>query len=407
MNKSVERKMDLLYHDLMLPEETQEIRKKVREFADRVVAPRAYEIASLEESVENFPRDVFDAMAEEGLFQIPFPKEVGGMGLEYPTCATAVAVEELAYYSNSVAAIFDVQCILSGMALMYGSDDLKKRYLMPMIKGDVIGSFATTEPDASSDLSIRAMKSEGVKKGNDTYIVNGQKRFITNGPVADYVCVLVKIEDKMTKLVIDLDSPGVRVGEPDKKMGNRGQLTCDLHFNNVEVPVTNRIGEEGKGLHISLGTLTYGRIGIAASGAGMAQAAFDLGADYLSRREAFGQPLVKFQYWQFRWAERAIQIENSRNLYSKAALLRDRGVEFPEPEAAGAKYYATECAGDLARDAIQVFGGYGFLRELGDDGSRCEVEQIYRDCKIAEIYEGTNEIQKMVLARTIFGRKLV
>jgi alkylation response protein AidB-like acyl-CoA dehydrogenase len=405
MSNPVERKMDSLYHDLILPEEAQEIRKKVRAFADRVVAPRAYDIASLEESVENFPRDVFDAMAEEGLFQIPFPKEVGGMGLEYPTCATAVAVEELAYYSNSVAAIFDVQCILSGMALMYGSDDLKKRYLTPMINGDVIGSFATTEPDASSDLSTRAMKSEAVKKG-DKYIVNGRKRFITNGPVADYVCILVKFEDKMVKLVIDLDSPGVRVGEPDKKMGNRGQLTCDLHFKDVEVPVSNRIGEEGKGLHISLGTLTYGRIGIAASGAGMAQAAFDKGADYLTRREAFGQTLVNFQHWQFRWAERAIQIENSRNLYSKAALLRDRGVEFPEPEAAGAKYYATECAGDLARDVIQVFGGYGFLRELGDDGSRCEVEQIYRDCKISEIYEGTNEIQKMVLARTIFGRDM-
>jgi alkylation response protein AidB-like acyl-CoA dehydrogenase len=401
----VERKMDTLYHDLILPEETQEIRKKVREFADRVVAPRAYEISTLEEAVENFPRDVFDAMAKEGLFQIPYPKEVGGMGLKYPTCATAVAVEELAYHSNSIAAIFDVQCILSGMALAQGSDDIKKRYLMPMIKGDIIGSFATTEPDASSDLSIRAMKSEGVKKGNK-YIVNGQKRFITNGPVADYVCILIKVEDQMTKLVIDLDSPGVRVGNPDKKMGNRGQLTCDLHFKDVEVPVENRIGEEGKGLHISLGTLTYGRIGIAASGAGMAQAAFDKGADYLVKRKAFGQSLVKFQHWQFRWAERAIQIENSRNLYSKAAMLRDRGVEFPEPEAAGAKYYATECAGDLARDVVQVFGGYGFLRELGDDGSRCEVEQIFRDFKIAEIYEGTNEIQKMVLARTIFGREL-
>jgi alkylation response protein AidB-like acyl-CoA dehydrogenase len=407
MSNPVERKMDSLFHDLILPEETHEIRKKVREFADRVVAPRAYEIATLEESVENFPRDIFDAMAEEGLFQIPFPKEVGGMGLEYPTCATVVAVEELAYYSNSVAAIFDVHCILSGMALMYGSDDLKERYLRPMIKGQIIGCFATTEPDASSDLSVRAMQSVAVRNNAGNYVVTGRKRFITNGPVANHVCVLVKEEEKMIELVIDLDSPGVRVGKPDKKMGNRGQLTCDLHFDNVEVPVTNRIGDEGKGLHIALGTLTYGRIGIAASGVGMAQAAFDKGADYLSTREAFGQKLVKFQHWQFRWAERAIQIENARNLYSKAAVLKDRGIEFPEPESAGAKYYGTECAGDLARDVVQIFGGYGFLQELGDDGSRCEVEQIYRDCKITEIYEGTNEIQKMVLARTIFGRKLV
>lgn len=402
----VERKMDSLYHDLILPEETLDIRKKVREFAERVVAPRAYEIATLEEAVENFPWDVFNAMAEEGLFKIPFPKEVGGLGLEHPTCATVVAAEELAYFSNSVAAIYDVHCILSGNALMYGSDDLKERYLKPMIKGEIVGSFATTEPEASSDISIRAMKSVAVKKDDGSYVVNGQKRFITNGPVANHVCVLVKVDDKMTELVIDLNQPGVTVGAPDKKMGNRGQLTCDLHFDNVEVPANNRIGEEGKGLHIALGTLTYGRIGIAATGVGMAQAAFDQGAAYLSSREAFGRKLVQFQHWQFKWAERAIQIENSRNLYAKAAVLKDRGTEFPEPESAGAKYYATECAGDIARDVVQIFGGYGFLRELGFDGSRCEVEQIYRDCKIAEIYEGTNEIQKMVLARTIFGRDI-
>jgi butyryl-CoA dehydrogenase len=164
------------------------------------------------------------------------------------------------------------------------------------------------------------------------------------------------------------------------------------------------IGEEGRGLHIALGTLTYGRVGIGASGVGMAQSAFDECIAYMKEREAFGKKIGQFQYWQFRMAERAIQIENARNLYSKAALRMDRSVEFPEPEAAGAKYYGTECAGDVARDAVQIFGGYGYMSRLGHDQSTYKVEEIYRDCKIAEIYEGTNEIQRLIIAREIFGK---
>lgn len=403
--KSVFRMQDKLYHDLILPDETLEIRAKAREFVDRVVSPRAYEIATTRESRDSFPRDVFIALAEENFFKIPYASQQGGLGLEYPCCATVVTVEELAYASNSIAAIYDVHCILAGHALEYGSDYIKDTYLKPMTKAEKIGCFATTEPNASSDLSSRSVQTTGVQHG-DKFIVNGQKRFITNACVADFVTALVNVEGQLSMLVIDLTSKGCRVGDPDIKMGNKGQLTSDIYFENVEVPVENLIRDVGKGLHAALGTLTYGRVGIAASGVGMAQAAFDESVAYMKDRAAFGKKIGQYQYWQFLMSERAIEIENARNMYSKAALRMDQGVEFPEPEAAGAKYYATELAGNMARDAVQIFGGYGYMQELSHNKSHYKVEQIFRDFKIAEIYEGTNEIQKMILSRTIFGKQL-
>ncbi len=397
------RMQDHMYHDLFSSDETQIIRKKAREFAVNEIAPRSYEIAHQEEQKENFPFDIFHKLAKEEFFKIPFPGEVGGLGLKYPVCATVVTVEELAYISNSIAAIFDVHCILAGHALMYGSEFIKKKYLSPLPLGARIGCFATTEPNASSELSVKALKTTAYKSGNK-YIVNGQKRFITNACVADYTTALVNIEGKLSMLVIDLDSNGCKVGIPDKKMGNRSQLTSDIYFENVEVPIENLIGNEGQGLPIALNTLTYGRVGIAASGVGMAQSAFDESVEYMKKREAFGSKIAQFQYWQFKLAERAVEIENARNLYLKAALRMDSGEKHPEPEAAGAKYYATQLAGDMARDGVQIFGGYGFMRALGHDNSSYKVEEIMRDYKIAEIYEGTNEIQKMIIARTIFGR---
>ncbi|MBN2187420.1 MAG: acyl-CoA dehydrogenase family protein [Dehalococcoidia bacterium] len=398
------RMQDRIFHDLILPQETQEMREKAREFAVREIAPLGHEIANKEESKESFPSDIFYKLAEGDFYKIPFPKEVGGLGLKYPVCATVVTVEELAYISDSIAAVYDVHCILAGHALMYGSDFIKQKYLRPMTTAEKIGCFATTEPIASTDLSLRALKTMATKKG-DKYVVNGHKRFITNSCVADFVTALVNTDGKLSMLVIDLNSKGCRVGEPDKKMGNKGQLTADIYFDSVEVPAENLILEEGRGLHIALGTLTYGRVGIGASGVGMAQSAFDESIEYMKKREAFARKIAQFQYWQFRIAERAIQIENARNLYSKAALRMDQGVEFPEPEAAGAKYYGTECAGDMARDAVQIFGGYGFMKLLEHDQSTYKVEEIYRDCKVPEIYEGTNEIQKLIIARELFGKE--
>jgi len=400
------RMQDRLYHDMILPGEAIDIRKKAREFAIKQVAPIGYQIAHTEETKDAFPLEIFRSLAQEDFFRIPFPEEFGGLGLKYPVCATVVTVEELAYVSNSIAAIYDVHCILAGHALMYGSEVLKQKYLRPMTLGNKIACFATTEPGASSELSPRTLKTTATKKGGK-YIVNGQKRFITNSCVADFVTTLVNTDGELSMLVIDLNLKGCNVGMPDKKFGNKGQLTADIHFTDVEVPSENLIGEEGKGLHIALGTLTYGRVGIGASGVGMAQSAYDECVEYMNNREAFGKKVAQFQYWQFKMAERAIQIENARNLYCKAALRMDNGVEFPEPEAAGAKYYSTQCAVDMARDAVQIFGGYGFMEVLGQDGSMYKVEEIYRDSKITEIYEGTNEIQKLIIAREIFGKSSV
>ncbi|MBD3338510.1 MAG: acyl-CoA dehydrogenase, partial [Candidatus Lokiarchaeota archaeon] len=368
MNKLPERMQNRLYHDLILPEKVLQIREKARYFAERYIFPESYKIGHQQEAKENFPEEIFQELAKHDFFKIPFSKEEGGLGLEFSTCSTCVAIEEIAYVSDSVASWFDVHCILAGHALCYGSDYIKKKYLKPMISGQKKGCFATTEPKASSDLSVNALNTKA-KVSGDKYIVNGQKRFITNACVADHVVALVNIENKLSMLVIELDTNGCKVGPPDIKLGNKGQLTSDIYFKDVVVPKENLVSEEGKGLHIALGTLTYGRVGIAASGVGMAQSAFDESVAYMKKREAFGKKLFQFQYWQFKLAERAIEIENARNLYSKAALRMDKGVEFPEPEAAGAKYYGTKVASDLARDAVQIFGGYGFLQKLMHDQS--------------------------------------
>jgi butyryl-CoA dehydrogenase len=392
-----------LSHEVFLPEEAQAIRTEVRGFVEKDVEPFAARIALQDESKEAFPRDVFDRMAAQGLYAIPFPAG-WGRGLKYPVLDTCVMLEELGYGSDSVAAIVDVHCIISGHVLMYAGDDLRTRYLKPLIAGDKVGSFATTEPDASSDLSLRSLKTTA-RKVNGGWRVNGQKRFITNACVADFVTCLVVADGKLCMMAIDLKQDGVKVGEPDRKTGNRGQLTSDIYFADAFVPEENLVGEPGTGLHIALGTLTYGRMGIAATGVGMAQRAFDECVAYMKHRTAFGKRLAEFQYWQFRLAEYAARIEGARSLYQKAAYRKDLGVEFPEPEAAMAKFTGTQLAVDMARDAVQIFGGYGYLRQLSHDGSTYKVEELYRDSKITEIYEGANEIQKMLVAREIFGKE--
>lgn len=396
------RLQDRLFHDVFLPEETKKIRAEVRDFATRVVEPVAHQIAQQEESTETFPWDVFREMGKQGLFRIPFPEKNGGRGLEYPTLAAVVTMEELAYASNSIAAIYDVQCMLAGQALSYGSEMLQEKYLAPLTRGEVVACFATTEPEASSDLS--SLKTIARKDG-DRWIITGRKRFITNAPVGDFVVALCSTGETSSMIVIDLDREGIRVGAPDKKTGNLGQLTADIILKDVEVPGENLVHEIGKGLRVALGSLTYGRIGIGATGVGMAQAALDESVDYMKRREAFGKKIAQFQYWQMRIAELVTEVENARSLCYKAAYRRDQGLEFPEPEAAMAKYYATKIAGDVAREAVQIFGGYGYMRALGADQSTYKVEQIYRDCKIAEIYEGTNEIQRFIIARQVFGKE--
>lgn len=400
------RQSDRIYHDLLCPGETTEIRNRARKIADAVVAPSSRQIANGDERVDGFPRAVFDALADAGLFRIPFGVEVGGEGLAQPVTATAVTIEELAYHSSSIAAVFDVHCILAGNVLTQGTTAQQHRWLRPVVDGTMVGAFATTEPEASSDLSPQAVQTAAIRQG-DNWILNGRKRWISNSPVAGFIVTLARTEDRLSMFIVDTTLPGVRVGAPDQKMGNRGQLTADVWFDDVELTDDALLGgRSGQGLRQALATLTLGRIGIAAAGVGMAQAAFDHAVGHLSNRQAFGRKLAANQHWQFLMAERATEIENARTLYLKAALRRDAGEVFPEPEASMAKFYGSRLAVDMARDAIQAFGGLGFARELSADGTPGPVEAIYRDSKIGEIYEGTNEVLKWVVARTIFGREI-
>ncbi|MBN1152192.1 MAG: acyl-CoA dehydrogenase family protein [Dehalococcoidia bacterium] len=401
-----ERLQGRIYHDWLLPEETRAIRAEMRRFVDDEVLPVAGELNTVVESREAFPTMLFRRMAEDGVFALPFSVSDGGRGLHYPLSAATVAMEELAYASDGLATIFDDHCVLPGIAMLHASESLKAHYLAPLIDGSAVACMAITEPEAGSDLRATTIKTRAVEHG-EYYVVNGHKRFITNAPVGDFMTTLCVVDDAMAMLVVDLHAEGVTVGPPDLKTGNRVQLTADVWLRDAMVPKSNLVGARGDGLRIALAALTWGRVLVGVSGVAMAQAALDECIHFMRNREMFGGRLSDMQHWQFLLAERATQITMARDLCYKAALRYDEGDHTPEPETAMAKYYGTQVAGDMARDAVQVFGGLGFITRLGADGSTCRVEQLYRDCKVAEIYEGTNEIQKRVIARTAFGREHV
>jgi len=406
VNTRPERLQNRLYHDWLLPEESRQVRAEVRRFVDEEVLPVADELNTVVEAVEAFPRRLFQRMAELGLYRIPFDSSPGGRGLRYPLCAATVAMEELAYASDGLATIFDDHCLLPGVALLHGTPACRERYLAPLMSGTKVACMAITEPDAGSDLRVETVSTRAAVRG-DCFVLNGQKRFITNSPVGDFATTLCVIDGRMCMLAVDLHSQGVRVGPPDLKTGNRVQLTADVWFDDVRVPIDHLLGSPGDGLRIALGALTWGRVAVGVSGVGMAQAALDESAGFMRERKMFGGSLADMQYWQFRLSERATQIAMARDLCYKAALRYDQGVRAPEPEVAMAKYYGTQVAGDTARDAVQVFGGLGFITRLGADGSGFRVEQVYRDCKVAEIYEGANEVQKRGIARLVLGKEYV
>lgn len=406
MNRTPERLQQRLYHDWLLPEEAREVRAEVRRFVDEEVLPVADDLNTAVESRDAFPWQLFNRMAQLDLFRIPFDSDCWGRGLRYPLSGATVAMEELSYASDGLAAIYDDHCVLPGIALLRGTGPVRAEYLKPLIDGSKVACMAITEPEAGSDLRVDTVLTRAVPQ-DGFFSLNGHKRFITNAPVGDFATTLCVIEGRLCMLVVDLHTSGVTVGPPDLKTGNRVQLTADVWFEDVAVPQEHLLGDFGEGLHIALQALAWGRVLVGVSGVGMAQAAFDESVWYMQKREAFGRKLADMQYWQFKLAERATQICMARELCYKAALRHDEGEEFPEPETAMAKYYGTQVAGDMARDAVQVFGGLGFITRLGADGSTCRVEQIYRDCKVAEIYEGANEIQKRVIARQVFGRGFV
>jgi alkylation response protein AidB-like acyl-CoA dehydrogenase len=403
---SVERLADRLFHDNQSPDETRGVRRRVREIAERYVAPASHRLANQDERDDGFPYEVFADLGRAGLFRVPFPTDVGGDGLDFPATATATAVEEIAYFSNSMAAVFDVHCILAGNALDQGSHEQRQLWLAPIVTGDIVGAFATSEPGASSDLSPQAVQTMA-ERCQGGWALNGRKRWITNSVAAGVIVVLARTGNQLTTFIVPTDAPGVSIGTADRKLGNRAQVTADVILQDVRLDESHVLGEVGRGLSVALQTLTYGRIGIGAAGVGMAQAAFDRTAAHLMTRSAFGTPLAAKQHWQFLMADQAAKLEAARTLYLKAALRLDAGDAFPEPEAAMAKLCGTRIAVDMARDAVQAFGGLGFTVERGADGLPGPVEAIYRDSKIGEIYEGANEVQQWVIARNIFGRDVV
>ena len=407
MTRQVKRFSDRLYDDLWLPEETIQVRDRVRQFAMEEIAPIAHTLNNAPESVEAFPWHLVKKLGDAGLFKVPFAREDGGEGLQYPALATMVMLEEVAYVCSGVAAcLIDVQLILFGHTLENASPAIKERLFPALCAGDIVGAFATSEPAASTDLSVAALQTEATRVTGG-YRLTGRKRWITNSPVAHYMFVLCKLEQSMTMLLVDMSAEGVTVGEPDKKMGNHSQLTADVVFDDVFVPQECLVGQEGKGLKAALNSLTLGRVGIGACGVGMAQAAFDFAVHHMESRSVFGKPLANYQYWQFRFADYATQLENARNLFVKAAMAQDTNRPTAANLCAMAKLVGSSLAGDVARDAIQVCGGYGFVKELAATGERYPLESIYRDSKIGEIYEGANEIQRLLVARAIFGKDAV
>ncbi|BBC39104.1 hypothetical protein SGFS_103980 [Streptomyces graminofaciens] len=313
--------------------------------------------------------------------------------------------EEIAYESSSMAGVYDGQCILVPQTLAAAQPALRKRLIPELVSGSTAFAFATSEPETSSDLTARRLSTVAERTGSG-YTVNGRQRWITNSVVAGWASVLCrdgKDGDRAVMLLIDLKSPGVTIGPPDLKMGHRGQITADIVLDDVAVPDECVLGAPGQGMRVALAALVRGRIGIGAAGVGLAQAALDLAVARLRTRHAFGAPLGAMQHWQYVMAGHATSIECARSLYQKAATLLDRGHD-AEAAAAMAKSYATKAAGDVVRDAVQVHGALGFVRQVGATGESVRLEEMYRDAKVLEIFEGANELQQWIISRRLIGR---
>jgi alkylation response protein AidB-like acyl-CoA dehydrogenase len=370
-----------------LTEEQQMLRKTVRDFAEAEVKPLA---RHLDETGE-FPRETFRKAAELGFTAVAFPEEYGGAGFDH--VSYAVVIEEISRCCASTGAILSVQnSLYCDPVYRYGTDEQKKKFLVPFLRGEKIGCFALTEPQAGSNAA--ALQTRAVLRG-DRYVVNGTKAWITNGGVADAIVLFAntapeKGERGITALIVETNTPGFKVGKEEKKMGIHATACTELSFTDCEVPVANRLGNEGEGYKIALATLDGGRIGIAAQAVGIAQGAFEEALRYSQQRMAFGQPIAQFQAIQFMLADMATEIDAARLLTYKAAWKQDTGARF-SMDASIAKLFASEMATRVTHKAVQIHGGYGYSREY-------PVERMYRDARITEIYEGTSEIQRLVIA---------
>ena len=375
-------------------EKHEALRAKVREFAEAEVKPFAFEW----DQESKFPRGVVDKMAALGIMGLPFPTEYGGAGADVLTYA--IAVEELSRVDGGVGVILSAHTSLGTWPIFaYGTEEQKQKYLPPLCKGEKLGAFGLTEPNAGSDAG--RTETTAVLQG-DYYLLNGEKIFITNGGEADtYVVFAVTTPGTGTKgisaFIVEKGWEGFTFGDHYDKMGIRSSATCQLLFENVKVPKENLLGNEGDGFKIAMATLDGGRIGIASQALGIAQGAYESAVEYAKDREQFGKPVAFQQAISFKIADMATKLRASRMMVYSAAELKEAHAPYAM-EAAMAKQYASDMALEITNDALQIYGGAGYLK--GSD-----VERFYRDAKITTIYEGTNEIQRVVIAASILGRE--
>ena len=374
--------------NLDLSEEHELVRRTVRDFAQERIAPVAEEL----DREHRFPYDIVAELAELGLMGIPVPEEYGGAGGD--TLSYAIAVEELTRVDSSVAITVAAHTSLGTMPfLLYGTEEQKREWLPDLASGKRLAAFGLTEPGAGSDAGATRTRAE-LRDGS--WVVNGSKIFITNAGTDITACVTITAltdEDEVSNIVVPNGTPGYEVSAPMRKMGWRASDTRELSFRDCAVPEGNLLGERGAGFRQFLEILDGGRISVAAMGLGLAQGAYDLAMGYAREREQFGKPIASFQAIQFALADMATEIEAARGLVYRAAWLKDEGRPFAL-EAAMAKLYTGELSKRVADRALQVHGGYGFMDEYA-------VSRLYRDQKVLEIGEGTNEVQRMVIARQL------
>jgi alkylation response protein AidB-like acyl-CoA dehydrogenase len=379
--------------NIQLNDEHQLLRETVRRFAEEVVAPRAKEI----DQTGEFPRGFFDQAAELGLGGVAIPEQWGGAGMDL--VSYCLVIEEISRVCATSGVILSVNnSLVCDPIHTFGNDDQKERFLKPLAAGEKLGCFGLTEPGAGSDAA--GLRSTA-KRDGDFYILNGNKVFITNGTHADVALVFASVDLEkrhkgITAFLVPTDTPGFSHGEHEHKLGVNASGTTELAFEDMRVPVTDRLGEEGEGFKIAMATLDGGRIGIAAQAVGIAQGAMDAAIKYAKEREQFGKPISSFQAIQFYLADMSTDLDAARLLTWKAAWAKENQKRY-SLEAAQAKLFAAEAAQRVTNKALQIHGGYGYIRDY-------DVERFFRDARITEIYEGTSEIHKMVIADWVINR---
>ena len=373
-----------------LTEEQIMIRDSAKDFAETAIAPSAVE----RDINAEFPKEIVKQLGELGFLGMMVPPELGGAGLD--TISYVLAMIEISKVDASVGVIMSVNNSLVCFGLeKYGSDFIKEKYLIPLAKGEKLGAFALSEPEAGSDATQQKTTAD---KNETHFVLNGMKNWITNGKTADYYLVMATTDKSkghhgISTLLVEKETEGFGQGKKEDKLGIRSSDTCSLTFENCKVPIENLIWEEGKGFNFAMNTLNGGRIGIAAQAIGIAEASLEAALKYSKQRKAFGKVISNFQAIQFKLSDMAVKVDCAKLLTFKAAALKDAGEKYYK-EAAMAKLYSSKIAVENALDAIQIHGGYGYVREY-------LVERYLRDAKITEIYEGTSEIQKMVISRAL------